>query len=92
MANETHWAAKGPNGEQNIVLARTVAGSFEQKIHGDRYPALATWNPGGVDFALPVLEDGTPDVKLQEKGFYHEYAHRIIATCPHYKEFRPKGE
>lgn len=89
-------APKNPIPEKpNIRLAHTLKDSFERSLYGadhdDWYPAVAYWRADGVEYELPTLADGTPDVALQRKGWHDPYAHRIVRASPHYVLITEKG-
>lgn len=75
----TDWGARGPNDEPPNVR---LAAEAEPKTY---------YRTGSVEYALPATADGEPDAALQRAGFWHAYAHRLVALAPGYLLIVPKG-
>lgn len=85
----TDWGPRGPNDEPpNLRLARTKAGSADRFLHSpdddEWFPAREYLRGDGVQYDLPVLENGQPDGALQRAGFWSPYAHRIARLSTNY--------
>lgn len=92
VGGESLTTAAPPETERapNLRLAKTREGSAEREIHeahgsGEYYPARTYVRARGVEYELPTLPDGSPDVETQKAGFYHDYAHRIASSSPNYE-------